>query len=84
MSKSSTRFITTAMREAEEGPLKSVLFVRSGVYDLLSQPFSILGLHSRFIRVPSSWSHTMSISGDIYSKCVCDLLAYAAKKDAEK
>ncbi|KIK34047.1 hypothetical protein CY34DRAFT_813185 [Suillus luteus UH-Slu-Lm8-n1] len=32
----------------------------------LSRPSSILGLHARFIRVPSSWSHTMPIlSGDI-------------------
>lgn len=82
MSKSSTRFgvITTAMREAEEGRSRaSCLFVlvSTNLLDELSRPFSILGLHSRFIRVPSSWSYTVPMSGDTRN-------AYATKKDVEK
>ncbi|KIK35608.1 hypothetical protein CY34DRAFT_566219 [Suillus luteus UH-Slu-Lm8-n1] len=78
--KSSTCFgvITTAMREAEEGPLKSVSFVRSGVYELAGgtesavfNPRVAFGFHSGFIRVAFGFhSHFIRVAFGFHSRSI--------------
>ncbi|KAG1884452.1 hypothetical protein F4604DRAFT_1919658 [Suillus subluteus] len=80
--------ITTAMREAEEGPLKGILLVPDNVLvstNLLERTEStIFDPGVQFTVFDRSFKLVAYYANDWgYLKRVCDLLAYVAKKDAE-
>ncbi|KAG1803461.1 glycerol-3-phosphate dehydrogenase [Suillus subaureus] len=81
--------ITAAMKEAEEGPLKGVLSVSDNVLastNLLERTESAVYYPElQFTVLDRSFKLVAYYANDwAYLKRVCDLLAYVAKKDAER
>ncbi|KAG1853765.1 hypothetical protein DFJ58DRAFT_914208 [Suillus subalutaceus] len=88
--KSTTTYkaITTAMKEAEEGPLKGILSIPDNVLastNLLERTESaIFHLGFQFAVSDRSFKLVAYYANEwAYLKRVCDLLAYVVKKDAE-
>ncbi|KAG1891043.1 glyceraldehyde 3-phosphate dehydrogenase, partial [Suillus subluteus] len=89
--KSTTTYkaITTAMKEAEEGPLKGILSIPDNVLastNLLERTESaIFHLGFQFTVSDRSFKLVAYYANEwAYLKRVCDLLAYVVKKDAER